>query len=86
MITDMILDLFTQILTNVINVILGQLVMPVFLVDAFDFLGELIRTGAGPFCYILGPTIFRMYLLAVIDIWGAKLVIMIYKSVRNLTL
>lgn len=85
MIIDMIFSMLSVLTGTVTNSILGPVVMPAFLVQTLDFIRELILTGAGPMCYIIGPTVFRMYVTACLEIWGVKLGVMTYRSVRNLT-
>lgn len=86
MIVDALLALIKAIMDFILGLLPSLPPFPAFVANGLDFMMGLITQGAGILCYIMGETLFHLYLDTVLAFLGVFITAYIVKGIKNLIL
>lgn len=86
----MIVNALLAVIRAIMEFILGLLPsmppLPAFVVNGLDFLTNIICDSAGILCYLMGETLFHLYLNAIFAFIGVFITAYIIKGIKKLIL
>lgn len=86
MIVDALLALIKALMDFVLGLLPAMPSLPPFVTNGLDFMTGLIQQSAGILCYLMGETLFHIYLNTIFAFIGVFITAYIVKGIKNLIL